>query len=63
MYMWSAKSIVYNVITRVAVAVNYSCAMDSNGNMKFSLKELIPLRGEFTTNIEVVPFFPGFFGG
>lgn len=30
-YMWSAQSIIYNVITEAALVVNYSCTFDDNG--------------------------------
>lgn len=30
-YSWSAKSIVYNVVTRVGLVANYSCTQDMNG--------------------------------
>ena len=61
--MWSAKAIIYNVNTRTAIAVNYSCAMSSNGHIISLNAHVTVLIGEFSTHIGVVPFFPGFFGG
>lgn len=40
MYMWSSTSIVYNVITKAAVWVNYTCLKDMQGNGTFESRFL-----------------------